>query len=511
LELAANLVKSQRNQALLEIELQNLITESNLYGFKPKQVVDLVRRDARYRRADKEGFILKPGWWEQIDQKTPVIPGWMSTGCQYMVHSRGGVGKSALAMALARAVGTGETMKIRGMEMQVQQGDVLWFSNDQSHAQLLSLMREQDVLPETATWLTVASEWTSDQHDDLVDMIKKKRPKLVVMDSLSTVIEGEEIKGAYADYIYQLARANGDLGSDFGFPATAILWIHHNKKDDTDFRGSDRLQNAVDEVWSLRALNELEEAEHGHDKRLLTVGKSRNNRSGATFKVSMDGIYTLTIEDMTPIASRKGVNHDGEFKEDGLALKLLAEAEAPLTKAELLILLNQAIRKNNPSAKKVTEWGLRKILQHWVDGHMVTVSEEASGGGRPRRLYSTRGVREKGHTQIDLDDPNTWPRQAAEWLQGAHKKYFPTESSDTPTESPETDAHRSTDGESDLSVSTENQGLFVSSPISETHSGATDSEVNTSFGEVSLFHKEAPEPPEADGLTYEDCDFDQFD
>ena len=117
-----------------------------------------------------------------------------------------------------------------------------------------------------------------DLHDDLVNVIKKKRPKLVVMDSLSTVIEGDENKGDYADYLYQLARCNGDLGSDFGFPGTAILWIHHDRKDGTDFRGSDRIANAVDEVWKLRSMTREEEDQHGARKRILTIGKSRNNR-----------------------------------------------------------------------------------------------------------------------------------------------------------------------------------------------------------------------------------------
>lgn len=417
LEKAAEIIKTKRNPIVQELAVSNLITQSGLYSYKPKQLISMVRRNMAYTRNGTEGVIRKFGWWDEVDRKTPVIPGWLSTGCQYMIHARGGVGKSATAMAVARAVGTGESMKIRGQNIEINSGNVIWISNDQSDAQLVELMEQQNVIPSNSPWFTLLNDWTSDLHDDLVQVIKKKEPKLVVMDSLSTVIEGDENKGEFADYIYQLARGNGDLGSEFGFPATAILWIHHDRKDGTDFRGSDRLANAVDEVWSLRKLTREEEDEFGLEKRMLSIGKSRNNRSGDRFMTTMHRDYTLEMEDMTPIVTRKGSEGQGEYREDGLVLKILAEAKEPMDRPSLLKELNQLIVQSG--AKPISDSTLRnKFLQKWIRTDLVLVTEVAAEGkgGRARKLYSSRGVRERDHLHIDLEAPNTWPPEVSKWL-----------------------------------------------------------------------------------------------
>lgn len=417
LDRAEAIIKAKRNPIVQELAISNLIIESGLYTYKPKQLISMVRRNMAYTRNGHVGVIRKDGWWNEVDRKTPVIPGWLSTGCQYMIHARGGVGKSATAMAIARAVGTGESMKIRGQNIEINSGNVLWISNDQSDAQLVDLMEQQNVVPGKSPWFTLLNEWTSDLHDDLVAVIKQKKPKLVVMDSLSTVIEGDENKGEFADYIYQLARCNGDLGSDFGFPATAILWIHHDRKDGTDFRGSDRLANAVDEVWSLRKLNREEEDEFGLEKRMLTIGKSRNNRSGDRFMTTMHRDYTLELADMTPIVTRKGSEGQGDYREDGLVLKILAEAKEPMERPELLKELNRLIQQTG--AKPISDSTLRnKFLKKWIRTDLVLVTEVAAEGkgGRARKLYSSRGVRERDHLHIDLENPNTWPPQVSQWL-----------------------------------------------------------------------------------------------
>ena len=498
LEEAEKIIKEQRNPVIQELQITDLITRCGLYGYKAKKLINDVRRHQAYTRNGETGIERKHGWWEEVDRKSPVIPGWVSTGCQYMIHSRGGVGKSATAVAVARAIGTGESMKIRGMDIPIEQGNVVWISNDQSDAQLLDLFEQQNLDLEKAPWLTLLNEWTSDLHDDLVDVIKRKKPKLVVMDSLSTVIEGDENKGEFADYLYQLARNNGDLGSDFGFPATAILWIHHDRKDGTDFRGSDRLANAVDEVWSLRKMSREEEDEHGLDKRFLTIGKSRNNRSGDRFITTMHPDYTLEIEDMTPVVSRRGSEYQGDYREDGLVLKVLSEASEPLCLKELLKAVNQEIQ--NQAGKPISDTTLRKkFLKKWIKADLVVESTLPSEGkGRPRKVYASRGVRERDLPNNYFEDVEALPPSVSQWF-----GLSPINSSSPASEAGLPESPENGDGVTDgLSGTTPDSDFLANQPDSEKVDAPTDSGEGIIFGESSLSLGEGGQPDEAHGLTH---------
>ena len=468
LDKAAEIIKAERNPALRTLQLQNLITTSNLYSYKPKQLIHEVRVDQRYKQNGQNGILRKRGWSTEVSTVDAVIPGLLQTCRQYMVHARGGVGKSALCMRIAKMVGEGLTMPVRGATVEAQKGDVLWVSNDQGAGQLNNMMIEQSIEELNAPWLHMVDNWMSDQHDDLVDIIKKIQPKLIVMDSLSTVIEGDENRGDYADYIYEMSKCNGDPTRQGGFEGCAIMWIHHNRKDNTDFRGSDRLQNAVDEAWSLRAMTEEEEAEHGFDKRFVTIGKSRMGRSGDRLMVTMDKEYNLFIEDLTPTVTRRGSQHQGDYREDGLVLKILAEAEGPLDRKELQTLLHAEQRNQGAKTKElVSDWGLRKFIARWLEQQLIEEQEYQPGGkGRPRKVYSSRGVREKDLSFINLDDPLTWPREAFEWISGAHSKWV-TSSQETSLTNNSPEAGRVTDAEAPLNVGSQNQSFNEDQPKKE--------------------------------------------
>ena len=487
LDQAEQIMKTERNPGYRNIQLQNLINSSNFYGYKPKQLMSLVRQSQRYKKNGGSGILRKRGWSKEVSNVEAVIPGLMQTCRQYMVHARGGVGKSAMAMCIARMIGLGEEMMVRGIKVQAQQGPVMWVSNDQGTGQLKQMMLEQNLEEELCPWFHMVDNWMSDQHDDLVEIIQEVKPRLIVMDSLSTVIEGDENRGEYADYIYQMSKCNGDPGVHGGFEGCALLWIHHNRKDDSVFRGSDRLQNAVDEAWALRTMTEEEEEEHGHDKRFLTIGKSRMGRHGDRLMVSMDDEYNLTVEDMTPTLQRKGIQRNGNFTADGLVLDILANAENPLGRVELLDALN--IRMRNQAGKEITEWGLRKFIARWLEQQLIEEGKwQPPGGGRPRRVYSSRGVRDSSLSNIDVDDPLTWPPLAFELFKGAHKNWVKNSPepipSNTLTEFDEGTPGCTHPGEP-LSVGDQNESVFVNSPDSEKVTPATDPEESSIFGEIS--------------------------
>lgn len=508
LDEAERIMKSERNPGVRNIQLQNLINSSNFYGYKPKQLMVLVRQSQRYKKNGGSGILRKRGWSKEVSTVEAVIPGLMQTCRQYMVHARGGVGKSAMAMCIARMIGLGEEMMVRGIKVQAQQGPVMWVSNDQGTGQLKQMMMEQNLDEENCPWFHMVDNWMSDQHDDLVDIIQKIKPRLIVMDSLSTVIEGDENRGEYADYLYQMSKCNGDPQVHGGFEGCAILWIHHNRKDDAVFRGSDRLQNAVDEAWALRAMTEEEEAEHGHDKRFMTIGKSRMNRSGDRLMVSMDDEYNLTVEDMTPTLQRKGSQRNGNYTADGLVLDILAKAENPLGRMELLEALN--IKMRNQAGKEITEWGLRKFIARWLEQQLIEESKwQPPGGGRPRMVYSSRGVRDSSLSNIDVDDPLTWPPLGFRLFQGAHKNWVKNpqelDSSNTPTEADE-GTNGCTHPDEGVSEGDQNERVFENSPISEKVTAATDPEESSIFGEVSRFLIEEnaqSEIRESDRWTYD--------
>ena len=130
-----------------------------------------------------------------------------------------------------------------------------------------------------------------------------------------------------------------------------------------------------------------------------------------------------------------------------------------------------------PEKELITEWGLRKFLSRWLTQQLIQEEDYHPGGkGRPRKVYSSRGVREESLSNIDMDDPLTWPRQAFEWIRGAHNKWV-----ETPQETPSTsnadeastELGGSTDGTPVNLRGDQNQSFTVNSPDSEQVDKAT--------------------------------------
>ena len=253
----------------------------------------------------------------------------------------------------------------------------------------------------------------------------------MVIDSLgstSDLTDAKENEAGYAQPLYEISQRCGDESREDGFPAAAILWIHHNTKDDGGFRGTDRLNNAVDETWSLKALDEEQEAEFGTHSRLLTIGKSRYERSGDRLLVTRDLDLNYEIKDLTPTLTRAGVGRNGALEPLGVVLEVLRAADGPLTRAEVREGVKQYMQGEGAD-KFPKETAIRKYLTCWITDGLVAVEEEkCSGvrGGRPIKRYSLMSVeRERNNDFIDLDDQNSWPQHVFEFLRGpvriAHK------------------------------------------------------------------------------------------
>ena len=397
---ASEILRTVRNPAEQTIALYDLAEESGRSRMTARDLKYLAVRDAFYR--DKDANLVRPNtWFEDVENEEFIIPGLLRTGSQVMIHARGGVGKSETMLALAKAVGRGSEMVVRGMKIKCRQGPVVWISSDQSLGRLKASMLLQEIDPiKSDPWFHLVTDWKADLLHDFQEIINTIEPVLVVVDSLGSVQDGTdcaENEGNYAAALYQLATLNGDLGKQLGFKSCCIAWIHHNTKSGEDFRGTDRLKNALDETWSLKEATEEEELQYGTNKRILTIGKSRYGRGGDRLLVSRDLEFNYEISDMTPIVTREGVNRAGRQTPETLVLEILAASSGGLTRKELHVRLNQRLTgERGDSFKAISDYGVRKYLSIWVDAGLVTKArrgQEGSQGGRPSDLWMACGPR----------------------------------------------------------------------------------------------------------------------
>ena len=105
----------------------------------------------------------------------------------------------------------------------------------------------------------------------------------------------DQNRAEYADPLYFLSMRNGTA-----FPAVGQLVIHHSNQEG-GARGTTALEDAVDEVWSIRKPNKDEQEKLGNT-RIIEIGKSREDNSGRKFYVSRNEDFTLKIEENTEIA-----------------------------------------------------------------------------------------------------------------------------------------------------------------------------------------------------------------
>ena len=418
---ASAILNRTRNPAIQQLELMSLADRSGLYGCRASELKKLALNHEDFVSSDRDQLIRRKEWIDEISAEDFVIPGLVRKPAQYMVHSRGGVGKSEMLLGLAKKVGRGESIQIRGMEIQIPPQQVVWINKDQSDTRLLSMLEMQDIdlRGDDASWFNLVNEWKLDRPQDLADIINQVKPGMVVIDSLGTVLEGiaKENEGEYADLVYQIAQLNGNPGKAWGFTGTSIFWIHHNRKDGTDFRGSDRLLNAMDETWALRVLSEEEEADRGVNKRIMTVGKSRFGRGGDQLLISRDLSFNYELEDLTPLVQREGINRDGDSTPETLALRIIARAETPITEKALLEQLHTEMRGEG-RVELPTRRAVRKYISIWIDAGLVEKKLLPSNGrGRPSYGFLARGC-EKGADKIPWDSLDPWCGQGSEFCTG---------------------------------------------------------------------------------------------
>lgn len=428
----------------------------------------------RYYESSRESN-LKQAWWQEIERMSFVIPNLLQKPTQVMLHAAGGLGKTAACMGLATAIGRGLPMRIRGIELPIRQGPVLWIQNDQSAAKLLQDCEDNGIDLEKDSWFIVKKGFQLNHTHEFGEWIKEYKPALVIVDSIgscSTKMQVEEKDKAFASPFYYYGEMNG---SPDGFPATSIIWIHHDNAQG-GARGTRYLLAAVDEQWHLRRASD-EEREKLRERRLvpsscrfIEIKKSRLGREGDLLVVERDNDFAYAVWDWTPTERREDQGQ-GDPEPNTVALRIVRDAvqrargesgEGPdrLTAKEVWERLGEEMTgqaRKTPSAKTVKRW-----LDRWVASGVLVEGKQrvVLGSDKPVPSYTLPPLRARALSIYEGLLPTTPREQLQEQEKGKDNPEIAEEvvrSFEEPCPTPERNGH-ATDSET---------GVFSSVPVPE--------------------------------------------
>ena len=358
----------------------------------------------RYKKsADAQNTSAR--WFDEVDDQNYVIPNLLVRPGQVIMHASGGVGKTSACLGLAKAVLSGRPMRVRGIDVNVVQGPVLWIQSDQTLAKLKRDLQDNDIDPADPNFRVIRG-FQLNHMREFADWVRQYKPVLVIVDSIgscSSRMQVSEIEKAFATPLYWYNEANGSPAED-GFPACSIIWIHHDNANG-EVRGNRYLINAVDEQWHLRKLKDEERdalRERGANPssvRMIQIKKSRAGREGDLLKVSRDENFAYSVDDYTPTVR---MEDDGQGDADpftqvldivkqGCKEQEAAErARVGLTREEVwreLLGLMQGARGDRarvPSQKTVGRW-----LDRWVEDGLMVSERVPNTKGRAFLIYRT--------------------------------------------------------------------------------------------------------------------------
>jgi hypothetical protein len=390
-EAVKRVVDSNENSELMHFQLMQLVRDCGMQWMYRNGAAVEMALDRYLRKARQCEDTYDELWQEKArNQRNYLIPDFVSAPSSVMLHARGGVGKTRVALALAKVVGRNLPIRIRGADVRpTQQGNVLLIGNDMSPVDYAEYLEAQGILTHQGDrWLKFHSDWQQDEYKRLVRWLKKYQPVMVIIDSLtscSTEIEAKENEKEYSNTMYKLARENG-----IEFPPTVFLWVHHNTKDGSSFRGTDTLRNAVHETWELFEPEEDEEHQYPEGSLILQVDKSRSNRSRARFLVEESIDEVLSIADLTPAVEHTN-RGQGAAKPATVLLGVLGESAEPMTVKELKYALDARLSGERGEGVCVACKTVQRWVDRWVSRGLVVkagMRQTGGDGGRPAATFS---------------------------------------------------------------------------------------------------------------------------
>ena len=292
------------NPAEQSIEFARLASDHNL-RWGTDQILQALQDDHDFKTASGPQNYLERR--QNVKGLEFVIPDLLLTPSTILLHGMHGSGKSQTAAALAKHILEGKPFKVRGAEMPVRKGTVLWCNGDQSKEIFENQLESHGIAdnPNFHAWPKFRLKW----QRRLYARINELRPQLVVIDSLSGCMPGvDNNKQEICKPLYNLEIDNGTE-----FPSTTFLILHHNNKNN-GFRGHTGIADAVTETWGLDKPTEddlkedkyqyhLPDGSLGHTemRRIVTIGKSRIGREGDQLITYLHEDDSMDIEDHTPV------------------------------------------------------------------------------------------------------------------------------------------------------------------------------------------------------------------
>ena len=211
-----------------------------------------------------------------LSEQEWLIPGFIPAESVIVLYADGGVGKTRLAFSLARSAVTGGTFAYEGTEFDPM--NTLLIETDQGPRITSKLLEMQELVDgEHCQRLHICDEWSVGEFGKLKAMLKQHQPKLVIIDSLTSISVDSLYSENEAEYARPLVRLR-HLAKEFG---CSFLVIHHSNANG-DMRGSRAIRNTVDEVWKFtKTQTEIE------TYNCLTIDKTRS-RAPASYKFTYD-------------------------------------------------------------------------------------------------------------------------------------------------------------------------------------------------------------------------------
>jgi hypothetical protein len=311
-----------------------------------------------------------------------LIPELLPKPGTLLLHGRGGCGKTMAALTIAKHIARGTPFSVRGADVPVEQGSVLWLNGDQNSRRIRKQFEDLDFVADDPVRIEnkVSMLW----YDWFIKALEKHQPKLVVWDSVTACMRGcayDQNKAEYAEPMYWYSSENGE-----SFPATTIVFIHHANKEG-GFRGTTALEDAVDISMAIRRPEKKELEYIGASSRLITITKSREGNEGKQLKLTQQDDLTFSLAD---VEAPEDQSQPASVIDR--VLVRLRESGRPLLRTQL---------NADPLCGGKVE-AIRKALERLEDKGLV----RSSGQGRSK-LYEAVLARAGGVDNVVLKPENT--------------------------------------------------------------------------------------------------------
>ena len=170
-----------------------------------------------------------------------LIPGWIPASTTLLIHGDGGAGKSLFTYQIFEAVVNTGTWN--GYPIDVGPG--LLVQTDEP-GRVTAERMDIRAIPDNSP-MDILSDWTASGLPQLAKYIEIQMPKLVVIDSLSTINKDSICSEKDTEYARPLLHLR-DIAERFN---TAVIVIHHSNASG-GVRGTTAIKNSVSEVRAFK-------------------------------------------------------------------------------------------------------------------------------------------------------------------------------------------------------------------------------------------------------------------